>query len=411
MSHRSSSSSESILSRRMQTMSSSAIRDLLRHSKIPGMISLAGGIPAPDLIDTEGLEAATFRAVESARNATYQYGLTEGELFLREEIASRMVAQGISAEPDHILVTSGSQQALDIVARAFLDEGDSVLVEEPTYLAALQVFNMAGAKTLVFQGDQYGIDFTRLESLVANNRIKLMYLVPNFSNPTGTTLRLPERTKLVEFAIRHDIMIVVDDPYGDLRYDGEHVASLFEIAEQSFNSKNRVIYISSFSKTVAPGLRLGWCIPPESYFHSLCRAKQSMDLHSSTLSQYTAGYYLKSGRLDGRLQLLKKAYKCRRDALIKAISEHLPDALELNVPDGGMFLWGRFANGLDASLVLQQALSHHVMFVPGKYFYCEIPDLSSVRLSFSTITPSLADEAVKRLAIAIQRTEQRETQG
>ncbi|MFL1465051.1 PLP-dependent aminotransferase family protein [Marinobacter sp. HN1S83] len=372
------------------------------------MISLAGGIPAPDLIDTDGLELATARALESAKNVIYQYGLTEGEPFLKEEIASRMVAQGISVEPDHILVTTGSQQALDIVARTFLDEGDSVLVEEPTYLAALQIFDMAGANTVAFEGDQHGIDFKRLESLVAKQRIKLMYLVPNFSNPTGRTLSLPERTDLVEFAIRHDILIVEDDPYGELRYDGTHVASLFEIAEQSFNSKNRVIYISSFSKILAPGLRLGWCIPPENYFHLLCRAKQSMDLHSSTLSQYITGYYLKSGRLDSRLPLLKKAYKSRRDALINAVSEHLPDTFELNVPKGGMFLWGRFANELDASLVLQQALSHHVMFVPGKYFYSGTPDLSSVRLSFSTITPSLAGEAVKRLAIAIQKTEQRQ---
>ncbi|MBQ0832726.1 PLP-dependent aminotransferase family protein [Marinobacter sp.] len=374
------------------------------------MISLAGGIPAPDLIDTEGLEAATCHAIKSAPDNIYQYGLTEGERFLREEIASHMVAQGICVEPDHILVTTGSQQALDIVARTFLDEGDSVLVEEPTYLAALQVFDMAGANTIAFQVDQHGIDFTRLESLAAKRRIKLMYLVPNFSNPTGRTLPLAERMDLVEFAIRHDILIVEDDPYGDLRYDGDHVASLFKIAEQSFNSKHRVIYISSFSKTLAPGLRLGWCIPPESYFHPLCRAKQSMDLHSSTLSQYIAGYYLKSGRLDNRLKLLKKAYKSRRDALIKAIAEHLPGTLELNVPEGGMFLWGRFSNGLDASLVLKQALSHNVMFVPGKYFYSGTPDLSSIRLSFSTITPSLADEAVKRLAIAIQKTEQLQAQ-
>ncbi|WP_417520276.1 PLP-dependent aminotransferase family protein [Marinobacter sp.] len=406
MSSQTSTFSKSILSHRMQSASSSAIRDLLRHSKIPNMISLAGGIPAPDLIDTEGLEAATYRAIESAPNNVYQYGLTEGEMFLRKEVAARIITQGICVKPDNILITTGSQQALDMVARTFLDEGDNVLVEESTYLAALQVFDIAGANTTAFQVNQQGIDLEQLESLVAMRRIKLMYLVPNFSNPTGRTLSLAERMDLIAFAIRHDILIIEDDPYGDLRYEGEHVASLFEIAEQSFSAKNRVIYISSFSKTLAPGLRLGWCIPPESYFHPLCRAKQSMDLHSSTLSQYIAGCYLQSGRLDNRLKLLKEAYKSRRDALIKAIAEHLPDTLELNVPEGGMFLWGRFSNGLDASLVLEQALNHHVMFVPGKYFYSGTPDLSSIRLSFSTITPALADEAIKRLATAIQQTEQ-----
>jgi DNA-binding transcriptional MocR family regulator len=398
--------SKSILSNRMQTTSSSAIRDLLRHSKIPGMISLAGGIPAPDLIDTDGLELATTRAMEDAKSVIYQYGLTEGESLLKEQIVSHLSAQGLHVASDNILVTTGSQQALDIVARTFLDEGDHVLLEEPTYLAALQVFQMAGANTIPFQVSQDGVNFEQLESLVAKQRIKLMYLVPNFSNPTGKTLSLTERKALVEFAIRHDILIIEDDPYGALRYDGEHIASLFEIATQSFNSKNRVIYISSFSKILAPGLRLGWCVSPANYFHPLCRAKQFMDFHSSTLSQYIAGYYLQSERLGIRLHLLKHAYKSRRDALIKAISAHLPDALELNVPEGGMFLWGRLTNGLDASHVLQQALSHNVIFVPGKYFYSETPDLSSIRLSFSTISPSLAGEAAKRLAIAIQQTEQ-----
>ena len=387
-----------LLAKRMQRVQSSAIRDLLRHAKIPGMISLAGGIPAPDLLDLEGLALAAEQAVGSGESDIYQYGLTEGEAVTREAIAELMTGRGINADPDQLLITTGSQQALDIVAKVFLDEGDAVLVEDPTYLAALQVFNMAGARSVAARFD----DMDAVTAALERERPKLIYVVPNFSNPAGATLSQAQRERLIDLAVEHHTLIVEDDPYGELRYSGEAVPSLYQLA-QARGIRNRVIYISSFSKILAPGLRLGWCLPPAEYASHLALAKQSLDLHSSTFSQHIATRYLKSGRLAARVAILRDAYRARRDALATAIEQHLPGQIDYNLPEGGMFLWGRLASGMNARELLKVALEEKVMFVPGDYFFSGNPDPQALRLSFSMITPEKADEALRRLALAIER--------
>lgn len=398
------------LSKRMQGAQSSAVRDLLKHTQTPGMISLAGGIPAQDLMDLDGLESATQLAMRSTQGAAYQYGLTEGEAPFRQAIVKLMQSRGVVVDPDQILVTTGSQQALDMVAKTFLDEGDTVLVEEPTYLAALQVFNMADARLVAAGTDDGRLDMRQLESLLQRERVKLIYLVPNFSNPAGATLQLDERRRLIDLAVRYQALIVEDDPYGELRYSGDDVPSLYKLANEEFDAADQVIYISSFSKILAPGLRLGWCIPPRTYLNPMGLAKQSLDLHSSTLSQYIATFYLQSGRLEDRIRVLREAYRSRRDALIGAIERYLPNVIEFNIPEGGMFLWGRLTNGLSAKTLLEYALGEKLMFVPGAYFFSGTPDESTLRLSFSMITSQTADEALVRLSRAVQKAERARTQ-
>lgn len=391
----------SLLSRRALGAQSSAVRELLKYSKVPGMISLAGGIPAPDLFDVAGLEAALDEEVRAHRRDTFQYGLTEGEPGLREQISRLAARRAIRANAQNILVTTGSQQALDLVARVFLNQGDAIVVERPAYLAALQAFAFSEARMLSVASDAGGIDVDRLEALLAHERVKAIYVVPNFGNPSGGTLSLERRRRLVDIAARHRVLIIEDDPYGDLRLRGEFLPSLYEIAEGVPGAGDLVMYLSSFSKILSPGLRVGWMAVPEAFYSNLVIAKQSIDLHTSTLSQRIVERYLASGRLPERLEVLKNAYRTRCDALCSALVRHLGDAIRFNRPDGGMFLWARFHEDVDATAVLERGVQAGVVFVPGSAFFVDDPQRNTLRLSYSTITPETADEAAKRLAAAL----------
>lgn len=391
----------SLLSRRALGAHSSAVRELLKYSKVPGMISLAGGIPAPDLFDIAGLEAALDEEVRARSRDTFQYGLTEGEPGLREQISRLAARRGIRAGAQDILITTGSQQALDLVARVFLNQGDAIVVERPAYLAALQAFAFSEARMLSVASDADGIDVDRLEALLEHERVKAIYVVPNFGNPSGGTLSLERRRRLVEIAARHRVLIIEDDPYGDLRLRGEFLPSLYEIAEGVPGARDLVMYLSSFSKILSPGLRIGWMAAPEAFYSNLVIAKQSIDLHTSTLSQRVVERYLASGRLQERLEVLRGAYRTRCDALCAALERHLGGAIRFNRPDGGMFLWARFKEDVDAAAVLERGVQAGVVFVPGSAFFVDDPQRNTLRLSYSTITPETADEAAKRLAAAL----------
>ncbi len=391
------------LSRRMQCAQTSAVRELLKHSKMPGMISLAGGIPAPDLFDLQGLQEAVDAELSQRDAATFQYGLTEGDPLLRSAIGDFMTRRGAKVDVANVLVTTGSQQVLDMIAKAFLDEGDSVLVERPTYLAALQVFQLAGAAIETVPGDRDGMDVEQLEARLASRSAKLLYVVPNFGNPTGATLSYERRIKLVELAARHDILLVEDDPYGQLRLGGQALPSLYDIAQDRDAGQAAVIHMSSFSKILAPGLRVGWCVAPPDCINYLAIAKQSVDLHASSLSQRIVYRYLTAGRLERRIEHLVESYRARRDALILALQEHLGEHLALNIPDGGMFLWGRLSGKVGAKVLLQYAIAEGVVFVPGEAFYADAPDTHTLRLSFATITSESASEAALRLKRAFDK--------
>lgn len=388
------------LSERMKRAQSSAVRELLKHSKVPGMLSLAGGIPAADLFDIQGLRASVEKEIYSEDVSIFQYGLTEGDPDLRDAVSDLMAQRGAPVKSEQVLITSGSQQFLEIACKVFINEGDTVLVERPTYLAALQVFDLAGARIVSAEGDEDGINLDPVEHILTQSPVKLIYVVPNFGNPTGATLSLERRIRLVDCAARHGVLILEDDPYGELRFSGTSLPSLYQLGMERHGDKSRVLYMSSFSKILAPGLRLGWGIGPAEFSSYLSIAKQAIDLHASSLSQRIVARYLAGGRLPQRIALLREHYRQRRDALHKALVTQLDDHLEINMPDGGMFLWGRLKNGLSAAELLNESIGHKVVFVPGAAFYSESPDRYAIRFSFATITPEMANEAANRLSKA-----------
>ncbi len=386
---------------RMARVQSSAVRDLLKYSKMPGMISLAGGIPAPDLFDTEGLHEALAAALAPDAAGAFQYGLTEGEAALREQIAQLLQQRGIEAAADGILVTSGSQQGLDLAARVLLNPGDTVLVERPSYLAALQAFALAEADIVSVPSDEQGIDVDWIEAYVSRHPVKAVYVVPNFGNPGGRTLSLARRQQLVRLAARTGTYLIEDDPYGELRLSGSPVASIQALAAGT-PAQGRTLYLSSFSKILSPGLRVGWMVLPPALFEQAALAKQAIDLHSCSLSQRLIGAYLAAGRLAPRLAVLRDAYRQRRDALVSALRRHLGTAIAFHEPEGGMFLWTRFAPEVDAARVLKAALDAGVIFVPGAAFFAAAPEHNTLRLSYSTIDEARAEVGAIRLAKALR---------
>lgn len=389
------------LSERMKRAQSSAVRELLKHSKVPGMLSLAGGIPAADLFDIQGLRTSVEKEIYSEDVSIFQYGLTEGDPDLRDAVSALMAQRGAPVKSEQVLITSGSQQFLEIACKVFINEGDTVLVERPMYLAALQVFDLAGARIVSAEGDEDGINLDQVERILTQSPVKLIYVVPNFGNPTGATLSLERRIRLVDCAARHGVLILEDDPYGELRLSGNPLPSLYQLGMERHGDKSPVLYMSSFSKILAPGLRVGWGVGPAEFSSYLSIAKQAIDLHASSLSQRIVARYLAEGRLPQRIALLREHYRQRRDALHSALVTQLGDHLELNMPDGGMFLWGRLKNGLSATDLLNEAIGHKVVFVPGAAFYSENPDPCAIRFSFATITPEMALEAANRLSRAI----------
>ncbi|WP_020666985.1 PLP-dependent aminotransferase family protein [Amycolatopsis nigrescens] len=382
------------LATRMAGVTSSPVRDLLALTTRPGVISFAGGLPAPELFDTDGLRAAFDRVLSgpSARR-NLQYSPTEGDPGLRELLAARLTGRGLPTEPDGVLVTTGSQQALTLVAATLLDPGSVVLVEEPAYLSALQCFQLAGARVLPVPCDDDGIDPAALAELVVRARPRLLYLVPTFSNPTGRTLPAPRRRAVAELAAQHGFWIVEDDPYGELRYRGAPLTPISALPE----AEGRSLYLGSFSKIVAPGMRLGWLRAPRPAVGRLTVAKQAADLHTSTVDQAAAAEYLRGADLEGHLRGLCGAYRLRRDAMLAALPSATPTGTRWTDPDGGMFVWLRLPGDADATRLLPLALRRDVAFVPGAPFYVEAPDPATLRLSFTTHTPEEITEGLRRL--------------
>lgn len=419
---------EDLLARRVATMRSSAVRDLLHDARRPGMLSLAGGLPAPDLFDVEGLRAAADAALAQAPREALQYGTTEGDTALRALLAAGLRARGAAVADDAPLVTTGSQQALDLVARALLEPGDGVVVERPGYLAALQVFALTEARCVGVAGDAHGLRVDDLPELAAEagrqdpagrqdrasasragGRLKLAYVVTNFANPTGATLSLERRIALLEWAVRNRVFVLEDDPYGGLRVEGEHLPPLLALAERVPGAADWCGYVSSLSKILAPGLRIGYAVLPEWLRGPVVRTKQALDLHTSTLAQAIAARYLAGGRLEARMPAMREAYRERRDALCEALAAAFGETLQLTRPDGGMFVWARFADGTDTTRLLPVARDAGMIFVPGEAFYDAAPDRATLRLSFATATPAQLAEAVSRLASAHRALRERVT--
>ncbi|GAA3462191.1 PLP-dependent aminotransferase family protein [Saccharothrix longispora] len=375
-----------------RTFTSSPVRDLLALANRPEVISFAGGLPAPDLFDVDGLRAAFDQALS---RRTLQYAPTEGDVDLRALVAARMTRRGLPTTAADLLVTTGSQQALALVVTALLEPGSVVAVEEPTYLAALQCFQLAGARVVPVAGDEHGVDPAALAEVVERERPELLYLVPTFANPTGRTLDAGRRAAIAAVADRHGLWVVEDDPYGELRFRGEPVPPLASFSD-------RVLHLGSFSKIGAPGLRLGWLRAPEALLRTLVIVKQAADLHTSALDQAAAAVYLGATDLDEHVRGLCAAYRERRDAMVAALPSTTPEGTRWTDPDGGMFVWLTLPGDVDTGELVGKALERDVAFVPGAAFYATTPDRSTMRLSFTTNAPDGIAEGMRRLATVLR---------
>ena len=390
-------------SRSADRVRGSAIRELLRDALRPGMISLAGGLPQAELFDVPGIRRAAEAVLDRQPRTALQYGRTEGQESLQSALAAHVLRRGIRVEPDSIQVTTGSQQALDLVARAFVDEGDYVALEVPTYLAALQAFDLRGARYLTLPT---AADVGSLASALRANGgavPKIVYVVSNFANPTGATLSLERRRALLHWAAAHRIFVLEDDPYGDLQFSGTGPPPLWALARDIPGASAWCGYASSLSKIVAPGFRIGWVVLPPLVAEVVTRIKQALDLHTSSFVQEIAAHYLHSGELERRLSIARRTYSLQCSALSEALLEHMGDELAFNAPAGGMFLWCRFREPIDTAGLLRHARDCGVIFVPGAVFYPDGGDTSTLRLSFSTLAPEGLREGVRRLAKALHR--------
>lgn len=383
---------------RARTVGGSPVRDILAVTARPEVINFAGGLPAPELFDTDGI-AAAYRAVFAGTPAqALQYSTTEGEPALRAALAERTAARGLPTTPDDLLVTTGSQQALSLLATVLLEPGDTVLVENPCYLAALQAFSLAGARVVAVPGDEHGLDPDALDELVARERPKFLYTVPTFQNPTGRTLPAARRAAVAEVAARRGLWIVEDDPYGELRYEGERVPW---IATHP-GAEDRTVLLGSFSKVMAPGLRLGWLRAPAGLRRACTVAKQAADLHTPTVNQLAAARYLADNDLDAHVRRVAAVYGARRDAMLAGLPTALPEGSAWTRPEGGMFLWARLPEPYDTTALLPDVVRHEVAYVPGAPFHAADPDRATMRLCFVTQTPDEIAEGLRRLEEALR---------
>lgn len=379
-------------SHRAGAAKTSPVRDLLALTARPEVISFAGGLPAPELFDLEGIRAAYDEVLRSP--GVLQYSTSEGDPGLREVVAQRYTADGLPTAASDLIITTGSQQGLGLLATALLDPGDTILVEEPCYLAALQTFALAGARVIGVPCSGDELDLDALDLLAAEHSPKFLYTVPTFQNPTGRTHDLGARRGIADAARRHGFRIIEDEPYRQLRYSGDPLPSIASFAPE------HVLSLGSFSKVIAPGLRIGWVRTTPDIRPTVTIAKQAADLHTSTIDQAAAATYLRSGRGDAALDRIRSEYAARRDAMLAALPGALPDGSTWNRPDGGMFVWARLPEGRDATSALTRVLTHDVAFVPGAPFYAGEPDARTLRLSFTTYAPDRIRTGMSRLRAA-----------
>lgn len=396
---------------RTQRMGSSIIRELLKWTEQPDIISFAGGLPAPEVFPVKQFKEACNTVLDEFGAQALQYSTTEGYRPLREMIARHATRFGIEITADNILITSGSQQALDFIGRVFINQGDHIVVESPTYLGALQAWNAYGAQYVSVPSDENGMVVDELEKALRVGP-KFIYVLPNFQNPAGTTLSLERRKQLVELADRYGVPIIEDDPYGQLRYEGEHLPSVVTLDSQYRGDNGtytgNVIYLSTFSKILAPGIRLAWVVAPQEVIHKLVMAKQAADLHTATFNQMVAFEVSKHGFIDEHVKFIRATYKERRDVMLETMDEVFPSQVRWIQPEGGMFLWGILPQGMDAAEVLKIAIQKKVAFVPGGSFHPNGGGENTMRINFSFSSPEIIREGITRLGLLLRELVKKE---
>jgi len=392
---------------RTKKITSSAIRELLKMASRPEVISFGGGMPAPELFPREQILAACERVLKNPElaNQALQYSTTEGYPPLREWIANFMGRDGLKVNPDNILITGGSQQALDMIGKVFIDEGDFVVVESPTYLGALQAWAPYAVQYSLAASDQDGMNPEGME-VVLKNDPKFMYVLSNFQNPTGVTISLARRQKLVELSTEFGVPIVEDDPYGALVFEGDPIPPILALESQYAKSEgSNVIYLSTFSKILTPGLRLAWMVAPSRVIAKMVQAKQGMDLHTNTFSQYVAYEVARTGFLTGHIEKIKEVYRHRRDVMLDCLEEQMPQGknIKWTHPNGGLFLWVTLPPQIDSAEVLECAVRENVAFVPGESFHPGGGGKNTMRLNFSYMPDEKIAEGISRLGRVIKQ--------
>ena len=390
---------------RLNNVETSAIRELFKLLGKPGIISFAGGFPDPAMFDIEGIQDASSKALNEEPGAALQYGATEGYQPLREQLSAFMASKGASVAPQELIVTTGSQQALDLLGKTMISPGDKVIVEGPTFLATIQCFRLYGAQVISAPTDAHGVKTEELEQLIAEHQPKFVYLIPTFGNPSGSLLSLERRRQVLEMAVKHQTLIVEDDPYGDLYFGEAPPPSLLALTDSVPGSRELLAHCGSLSKVLSPGLRIGWMIAPPALLANAVMCKQFSDAHTSTFAQATAAQYLKAGRMPDTLAHVRKVYGERAVAMGAALKRELGDAVAFEQPQGGLFFWAHLTGAggktTDAGEFAKKAIEQGVAFVPGAPFYAANPDRTTFRLSFATADVKRIEDGIARLGRAL----------
>ena len=390
---------------RLDNVETSAIRELFKLLGKPGIISFAGGFPDSAMFDVEGIKEAVNAALTQDPGSALQYGATEGYNPLREQLSAFMKTKGVDVAPEGLIVTTGSQQALDLLGKTMISPGDKVIVEGPTFLATIQCFRLYGADLVSAPIDADGVDTEQLEQLIAQHKPKFVYLIPTFGNPSGALLSLERRKKVLALAVKYQTLVVEDDPYGDLYFNAAPPPSILSLSKDVPGSREWIAYCGSMSKVLSPGLRVGWMIAQPELLAKATMCKQFSDAHTSTFAQATAAQYLKAGRMPATLANVRTVYGERAGVMGAALTRELGDAVEFTQPQGGLFFWARLTGAggkvKDAAEFAKRAIEQGVAFVPGAPFYAKDPDVSTFRLSFATADVGKIEEGFGRLGKAL----------
>jgi len=385
-------------SKRVPADGTDAVGAILQAAADPKIISFAGGLPAPELFPVKEMKAAVDKVFEEHGQEAMQYGAAKGVTALREVIQQHVKEkENVDSELDNVLVTTGSEQALDLVGKAFVDPGDTVLVEQPTYLCALDVFRSYGANFASVEIDEDGMKMDALEeALKANPNTKLIYTVPNFQNPTGRTMTEERRKQLAELAEKYDVYVLEDNPYGEIRFAGQHVPAV-----KSFDKSGHVFYMSTFSKTLAPGFRLGWLVADKAVVNKLTVLKQSADLHTDNLAQFAVAQFFADNDVDAHVKEISALYGKRKDLMLEGIKKYFPEGVKYTDPEGGMFLWVEVPGVDDTVELFKECLEHDVAFVPGDPFFAGEVQPGAFRLNYSNMKEDQIEVGLKRLGAAL----------
>src|SRR5271157_145834 len=387
---------ENIFADRMYTVQRSFIREILKVTEDPSIISFAGGLPNPKSFPVDAVASAAAKVLRENGESALQYSTTEGYLPLREYIAKRYAGQGLKVDASEVLITNGSQQGLDLIGKIFLNKGDMVAVERPTYLAAIQSFGMYEPvfRDVPLQDD--GIDIKALDRILSGNRIKMFYSVPSFQNPTGITYSREKRKQVADVLKSHDTVFIEDNPYGDIRFMGE------DLPPMKYFLENDTITMGTFSKTVSPGMRLGWLYASGDIMDKLTIAKQAADLHTSYFVQRVVYQYLVDNDVGQHIKMIKAMYKAQRDAMVSALERYFPEGVGYTKPEGGMFLWVTLPEGISSLDLFDMAIKQKVAFVPGQAFFVDGSGTNTLRLNYSNSDEAQIEEGIKRLGRAVK---------